>query len=90
MSYTKSASKNSYIVCMVYKLYMLMSKCLKGLAPAYLVAFCTKGSVVSGRSALRSAVRGDLVVPGHRTDWGIRTFAVAAGSQLLEMEWVAY
>ena len=43
---------------------MLMFKCLKGLAPAYLVAFCTKGSAVSGRSALRSAVRGDLVVPG--------------------------
>ena len=47
-----------------------MFKCLKGLAPAYLVAFCTKGSAVSGRSALRSAVRGDLLVPSHRTDWG--------------------
>ena len=54
---------------------MLMFKCLKGLAPAYLVAFCTKGSAVSGRSALRSAVRGDLVVPGHRT-----AFAVAGPS----------
>ena len=52
-----------------------MFKCLKGLAPAYLVAFCTKGSAVSGRSALRSAVREDLVVPGHRTDWGLRAFA---------------
>ena len=36
---------------------MLMFKCLEGLAPAYLVAFCTRGSAVSGRSALRSAVR---------------------------------
>ena len=43
-------------------------KCQRS-APAYLVAFCTKGSAVSGRSALRSAVRGDLVVPSHRTDW---------------------
>ena len=49
---------------------MLMFKSLKCLAPAYLdlVAFRTKGSAVSGRSALRSAVRGDLVVPGHGTD----------------------
>ena len=55
-------------------------KCLSGLAPAYLVAFCTKGSAVSGRSALRSAVRGDLVVPSHRTDWGLRAVAVAGSS----------
>ena len=52
-----------------YKVCMLMFKCLEGLAPAYLVAFCTKCLAVSGRSALRSAaVRGDLVVPSHRTD----------------------
>ena len=30
-----------------------------------------------GCSGLRSAVRGDLVVPGHRTEWGLRSFAVA-------------
>ena len=60
-----------------YKVCMLMFKRLKGLTPAYLVAFCTKGSAVSGRSALRSAVRGDLVVPGHRADWGLRAFAIA-------------
>ena len=30
-----------------------------------------------GRSGLRSAARGDLVVPGHRTEWGSRSFAVA-------------
>ena len=41
-----------------YKVYMLMFKCLKGLALACLVAFCTKGSSISGWSALRSAVRG--------------------------------
>ena len=29
-----------------YKVCMLMFKCLKGLAPAYLVAFCTKGSSI--------------------------------------------
>ena len=63
-----------------YKVCMLMLKCLKGLAPVYLVAFCTKGSAVSGRSALRSAARGDLVVCSHRTDWGLRAFAVAGPS----------
>ena len=59
-----------------------MFKCLEGLAPVYLVAFYTKGSAVSVRSALRSAsaVRGDLVVPGHRTDWDLRAFAVAGPS----------
>ena len=31
-----------------YKVCMLMFKCLEGLAPTYLVAFCTKGSAVSG------------------------------------------
>ena len=61
-----------------YKVCTLML--LKGLAPAYLVAFCNKGSAVSGRSALRSAVRGDLVVPSHRMDWGLRAFAVAGTS----------
>ena len=48
------------------KVCMLMFKCLEGLSPAYLIAFCTKGSAFSVRSALRSAVRRDLVVPSHR------------------------
>ena len=30
-----------------------------------------------GRSGSRSAAPGDLVVPGHRTEWGSRSFAVA-------------
>ena len=65
----------------IYKVCMLMFECLKGLAPVYLVAFCTTGSAVSGWSALKSAVRGDFVVPGlHRTDWGLRAFAVAGPS----------
>ena len=42
--------------------------------------FCTKGSAVSGRSALRYAVRGDLVVPGHMMEWGLKAFAVAGHS----------
>ena len=60
-----------------YKICLLMFKCLKGLAPAYLSDLCVGTAAVLGRSGLRSAARGDLVVPGHRTEWGSRSFAVA-------------
>ena len=50
---------------------------LKGLAPAYLTDLCVGPAAVPGRFGLRSPVRGDLVVPGHRTEWGLRSFAVA-------------
>ena len=64
-----------------YKACMPTFKCLlEGLAPAYLVAFCTKGSPVSSGSPLRFAVRGDLVVPSYRTDWGLRAFFAAGPS----------
>ena len=63
-----------------YKLCMIMFKCLRGSAPAYLADYCTSTSVVPGRSALRSAAHGDIVVPSHRTDWGLRSFAVAGPS----------
>ena len=53
-----------------------MFKCLKGLAPAYLSDLCVGTAAVVGHSGLRSAARGDLVVPGHRTEWGSRSFAV--------------
>ena len=60
-----------------YKLCMIMFKCFRGSAPAYLADYCTSTSLVPGRSALRSAAHGDIVVPSHRTDWGLRSFAVA-------------
>ena len=63
-----------------YKLCMIMFKCLRGAAPAYLADYCTSTSLVPGRSALRSASHGDIVVPSHRTDWGLRSFAVAGPS----------
>ena len=63
-----------------YKLCMIMCKCLRGSAPAYLADYCTSTSLVPGRSALRSAAHGDIVVPSHRTDWGLRSFAVAGPS----------
>ena len=54
--------------------------CLLGSAPAYLADYCTSTSLVPGRSALRSAAHGDIVVPSHGTDWGLRSFAVAGPS----------
>ena len=59
---------------------MIMFKCLRGSAPAYLADYCTSTSLVPGRSALRSAAHGDIVVPRHRTDWGLRSFAMAGPS----------
>ena len=48
-----------------YKLCMIMFKCLRGSASAYLADYCTSASSVPGRSALRSAAHGDIVVPSH-------------------------
>ena len=63
---------------------MIMFKCLRDSTPAYLADYCTSTSVVPGRSALRSAAHGDIVVrlPSHRTDWGLRFFVVASPSML--------
>ena len=55
-------------------------KRLRGSAPAYLADYCTSTSLVPGRSTLRSAAHGDIVVPSHRTDWGLRSFAMAGPS----------
>ena len=38
-------------------------------APAYLADYCNSTSLVLGRSALRSAAHGDIVVPSHQTVW---------------------
>ena len=59
---------------------MIMFKCLHGSAPAYLADYSTGTSLVPGRSALRSAAHGDIVVPSHHTDWGLRSFTVAGPS----------
>ena len=49
-------------------------------SPAYLADCCVRTSLVPGRWALRSAAHCDIVVPSHRTDWGLRSFAVAGPS----------
>ena len=56
---------------------MIVFKCMRDAASAYLDDYCTRTSLVPGRSVLRSAGHGDIVVPSHPTDWGLRSFAVA-------------
>jgi len=47
-------------------------------APSYLSSMCQPVSVKPGRRCLRSAARGDLVVPATRTVcYGPRSFAIA-------------
>ena len=59
---------------------MIMFKCLRGLAPAYLADYGIRTSFGLGRSALSYASHGDIVVSSHRFDWGLRFFAVAGPS----------
>ena len=59
---------------------MIMFKCLRGSAPAYLAECCTSILFGAWRSALRFAVHGDIVVPSFRTDWGMRSFGETGSS----------
>jgi hypothetical protein len=52
-------------------------KCIHGLAPSYLMNYCTGVSSHGGRSRLRSAANGDLIVPRFKSTLGARGFAIA-------------
>ena len=60
-----------------FKLCILVYKAMHGLAPCYLNEMCTPVSTVPNLSALRSAARGDLVVPRTRLQFGNWAFCVA-------------
>ena len=60
-----------------FKICSFTYKCIHGLAPSYLMNYCVGVSSDGGRSRLRSAVRGDLVVPRVKSTLGSRSFAVA-------------
>jgi len=51
----------------IYKLCLLVYKCLHGLAPAYLIDCCLPVTHIRGRSQLRSASKGDLAVSKMKT-----------------------
>ena len=61
-----------------YKVCALIYKCLHQAAPSYLTELCLPVSESVNRGHIRSAARGDLVVPRSRTTrYGQRSFAVA-------------
>ena len=60
-----------------FKLCLLVYKARNGMAPNYIQDICVSVSTVSTRSALRSAARGDLVIPRTRRRLGNRAFSVA-------------
>ena len=61
-----------------FKLCVTAYRCLHGLAPSYLSRLCIPVSELPGRSHLRSATSGKLLVPSCKTKTiGPRAFAVA-------------
>ena len=65
-----------------FKIVLLVRHCLVGDAPEYLMELCRPVSSAAGRQSLRSASRGDLIVPRFRLrTFSYRAFAVS-GPQL--------
>jgi len=61
-----------------YKLSTIVYKCLHRAAPSYLTEMCVPVAASTGRRCLRSAARGDLMVPRTRTiTYGSCTSAVS-------------
>ena len=62
----------------MYKLAVMVYRCLHGQAPRYLADHLTPASDVASRLRLRSANRQQLLVPRCRLDtYGRRDFAIA-------------
>ena len=59
-----------------YKLYLTVFKCLHGMPPPYLSELCIPVAQIEGRRQLRSAARGQLVVPRTK----LMTYACAGPS----------
>ena len=57
-----------------FKVACVTRRCLLGTGPDYLASYLVPVSTVSARSHLRSAARGNLVVPKHRTKTARRSF----------------
>ena len=61
-----------------FKIALMVRHCLVGAAPEYLMELCHPVGSADGRQCLRSASRGDLVVPRFRLQtFGHRAFAVS-------------
>jgi len=59
-----------------FKTAVLVYKCLHGMVPPYPASYCTLVTSQTGRSNLRSATTGQLIVPRTGTAYGSRSFAV--------------
>ena len=65
-----------------FKIVFLLQHCLVGAAPEYLMELCRPVSSAAGLQSLRSASRGDLIIPRFRLRaFGFRAFAIS-GLQL--------
>jgi len=60
-----------------FKLCLLVYKATRGFAPSYIANMCIPVATVSTRQSLRSAARGDLLMPRTRVKFGNRAFTVA-------------
>ena len=61
-----------------YKIAILTRNCIHGIGPAYFGNICVLVTAAPGRTNLRSATRGDLVIPRTRTKLGERSFRISA------------
>ena len=61
-----------------YKIAILARDCTHGIGPAYFGDVCAPVTAAPGRTNLRSATRGDLVIPQTRTKLGERSFRISA------------
>ena len=61
-----------------YKIAILARDCILGIGQAYFSDVCAQVTAAPGRINLRSATRGDLVIPGTRTKLGERSFRISA------------
>ena len=65
-----------------FKIVLLARHCLVGAAPEYLMELCRPFSSAAGRQSLRSASKGDFIIPRFRLrTFGFRAFAIS-GPQL--------
>jgi len=60
----------------VFKMALMVWKCVHGVAPAYLSDLCIPATAISGRQHLRSAVTGTLLVACAQTATAQQSFAV--------------
>jgi len=61
-----------------FKVAVLVFDCVRGTCPSYFCGICIPLTEVGGTVKLRSAQSGDLCVPSTRTEFGKRSFRVAA------------